>query len=50
MNAISNILLYIVILAFFTVAYYLYRGGGKKSCCKDCKGCGYSNSCNGCSR
>ncbi|MBQ9237088.1 MAG: hypothetical protein IJ183_07170 [Prevotella sp.] len=46
MNIQSYILLAIVLVSFFFVLRYVYRGGGKRDCCKDCD----SGSCNCCNR
>ena len=45
MNIASYILLAIVIILALTVMRHLHRGGGTKSCCKDCSA---SGTCNGC--
>ena len=46
MNVQSWILLAVVLAAFALVLRYVYRGGGKGDCCKNCD----SGSCNCCKR
>ena len=38
MNLISILLLAAVCVAFAIAARYVFRSGGKKSCCKNCDG------------
>ena len=38
MNLISVLLFAAVCIAFVLSARYVFRSGGKKSCCKDCDG------------
>ena len=40
MNLISVLLLAAVCIAFILAARYVFRSGGKKSCCKNCDGNG----------